>query len=452
MTISVPQSRLILNTFMAGLRNNLAAANLIDWEIHTREMNDRNGFVVSEQVGPEYTITETTGAVANLSGGVQDTVFGAQTFTLNKTFGLSMGAEDLEMITDLGSARRSKALNNGIARLATRIDGHIMQVAAQAFPWSTGTWGTAIDDPSEVATARTRLAEASIESDNDLATVITHGDAAGLAKYIYNDNAALASEGSRAMRRGWNGMIFGIPVKATNQLGAITTGTRDGSGTVAGASQNKDYTAVADAGSNAGYYMTQIFNVAGMGSLATVKAGEVFTISSGTAVNSWDADLGRSRGFAQQFVVVEDAVADTSGALALRIFPAIIVGDGTTATGSGGVNNAHRTVTAAPDNGATVTFLGSASTTYIPRIMFRKDAVVAHSAPLIMPYTGQGFRRSLASAQRDSERNGGAPPLMPRLWLFSDPLTGAHKARIDVFVQAQARDRWAGVKFFGTSG
>ena len=61
-----------------------------------------------------------------------------------------------------------------------------------------------------------------------------------------------------------------------------------------------------------------------------------------------------------------------------------------------------------------------------------------------MPYTGQGFRRSLADANRD-----GVAPIVPRLWLYSDADKGIHKARIDVFVQAQARDRWRGIKFFG---
>ena len=445
MTITVPQARLILKSVMAGLRNNLASADLIDWETHSAEMNDRNGFLVSEQVGPEYVITETEGAVKDLSGGVQDTVFGSQSFTLNKVFGLSLGASDIESITDLGAARKARALNNGIARLASKIDYHIFETAVKAFPFSTGTWGTALDDPDEVATARTRLAEASIESDMGITGVLTHADRQGLAKYIYNDNASLASEGSRAMRRGYAGMLAGIPQKTSNQLGRITTGTRT-NGTVAGANQNVNYADVADSGNNAGYYLTQTFNVAGLGAGGTVKAGEIFSITSGTAVYGFDPEIGENRPYQQQFVVVADATADTAGAATLRIFPAMIIGDGTTSTGSGGVNNAHRTVSNAPDNGATVTFLGTASTTYTPRLMFQKDAIVAHSAPLIMPYTGQGFRRSLADAERD-----GQAPLMPRLWLFSDPLTGAHKARIDVFVQAQARDRWKGVKFFGTA-
>lgn len=441
MAITVPQSRLILRAIMSTLRNNLAASDLIDWEVHSAEMNDRNGFVVSEQVGPEYVITETSGAVQDLTAGVQDTVFGSQTFTLNKVFGLSMGASDIESITDLASARKARALNNGVARLASRIDAHIFGVAARSYPFSVGTWGTDLDDPNEFAAARTRLAEASLESDDGLNGVITHRDKQGLARYIYNDNASLASEGQRAMRRGFSGMLDGIPLKASNQLGRITTGTRT-NGTIAGAAQNVNYSAVADSGSNAGFYMTQTLNLAGLGAGGTIKAGEVFSIAN---VNAYDPEIPGVRPFAAQFVVVADATADGAGAATVRIFPAIIVPVGGAVTGDNAVNTAHATVDAAPANGAVVTFQGSASTAYTPRMMWKKESLVAHSAPLILPYTGQGFRRSLADAERD-----GVAPLMPRLWFYSDPNTGAHRCRVDIFIEAQVRNRWQGIKFFGT--
>lgn len=437
MAISAPQSLLIIKSIMSTLRNNLAASDLVEWEMHSAEMNDRNGFVISEQVGPEYTITETTGAVADLTSGVQDTVFGSQTFTLNRVFGMSLGASDIEHVTSFDKARNARALNNGVARLASRIDAHVFDVAAKAFPFSTGDWGTDITDPEEFAQARTKLAEASIESDMDLNGVITHRDRQKLAKFIYTDNASLSSEGTRAMRRGFSGMLDGIPLKASNQLGRITTGSRT-NGAIAGAAQDVDYTAVADAGSNAGRYMTQTLDLDGLGAAGTVKAGEVFSIA---GVTAWDPEIGQARPFAAQFTVLADATADGVGAATVTIFPAIIV-----QTGTSTVNNAHATVDAAPANDAVVTWEGSASTTYTPRVMWKKEAVVAHSAPLILPYTGQGFRRTLAEAERD-----GQAPVMPRLWLYSDPNTGAHKARVDMFVEAQVRNRFQGIKFFGNA-
>jgi hypothetical protein len=382
--------------------------------------------------------------VANLTAGVQDTTFGAQTFTLNKVFGLSMGASDIESVTDLQSARKNKALMNGISRLASRIDYHIFDVAAKTFPLSVGDWGQDIDTPNEFASARTRLALASLESDMDINAVLTHTDHQNLAQYIYNDAPALSSESSRAMRNGFRGMLDNIPIKASNQLGRITTGTRTTSGgvTVASANQDVDYSAAADAGSNAGFYMTQEITLATTAG-QTVLEGEIFEIA---GVNAFDPEIEQNRGYLQQFTVVTGGTAGSNGEVTLRIYPAIIVGGGTAVSGANGVNRAHATVDAAPASGAAVTFEGTASTVYIPRLMFKKEAVVCHSAPLIMPYTGQGFRRSLAEAERD-----GTAPLMPRLWFYSDPNTGAHRCRVDMFVQAQARRRDMGVKFFGVS-
>lgn len=443
MTITVPQSRLILKTIMSTLRNNLVSSDIIEWETHSTEMNDRNGFIVSEQVGPDYVITETTGAVANLTSGVQDTTFGAQTFTLNKVFGLSMGASDIESVTDLQSARKNKALMNGISRLASRIDYHIMDVATKTFPLSVGDWGQDIDTPNEFASARTRLALASLESDMDISAVLTHTDHQNLAQYIYNDAPALSSESSRAMRVGFRGMLDNIPIKASNQLGRIACGSRTATGsvTVASANQDVDYSAAADAGNNAGHYMTQLITLAGTNG-QTINEGEVFEIA---GVQAWDPEIEQLRGYNQQFTVVTGGTI-ASGTVSIRIYPAIIVGGGTAVSGANGVNRAHATVDAAPASGAAVSFEGTASTTYIPRLMFKKEAVVCHSAPLIMPYTGQGFRRSLAEAERD-----GTAPLMPRLWFYSDPNTGAHRCRVDMFVQAQARRRDMGIKFFGVS-
>ena len=443
MTITVPQSRLILKTIMSTLRNNLVASDIIEWEMHSTEMNDRNGFVVSEQVGPDFVITETDGAVADLTSGVQDTVFGAQTFNLNKVFGLSMGASDIESVTDLQSARKNKALMNGVARLASRIDYHIMDVATRSFHLSTGEWGQSIDTPNEFASARTRLALNSLESDMDINAVLTHVDHQQLAQFIYNDNAALASEGSRAMRVGFRGLLDNIPIKATNQLGRIVTGSRIAAGdiTVSGAGQNVDYVAAADSGTNAGQYLTQNITLAGTNG-ATINPGEVFEIA---GVEAFDPEIEQNRGFTQQFTVLDGGTI-AGGVVTVRIYPAIIVGGGSAVTGSAANNRAHATVDAAPANGAAVTFFGNPSTTYIPRLMFKKEAVVCHSAPLIMPYTGQGFRRSLADAGRD-----GTAPLMPRLWFYSDPNTGAHRCRVDMFVQAQPRGRSMGVKFFGVA-
>jgi hypothetical protein len=73
----------------------------------------------------------------------------------------------------------------------------------------------------------------------------------------------------------------------TQQLSNITPGTRT-NGTVSGANQNVNYSAVAVSGAP-GQYMTQTINLAGLGAAGTVKDGEVFTIAN---VFAYDNRLG----------------------------------------------------------------------------------------------------------------------------------------------------------------
>ena len=141
------------------------------------------------------------------------------------------------------------------------------------------------------------------------------------------------------------GMLDGIPIKATNQLGRITTGDRTSAAAVNGAAQNVNYSAAADAGDNAGFYMTQTLAIDGLGANATIADGEVFTIA---GVEAYDPEISQNRGFLQNFVVVGGATASAGGAATIRIFPAIIVDDGSSVTGANAVNRAHATVSAAP--------------------------------------------------------------------------------------------------------
>src|SRR5688500_1280414 len=104
-TITVNQQSLVLNAFAAYFQNNLLAKDLVTWKQYDSEMNDRNGLKVVEQVGPRYNVTRTTSGVADLTAGVQDTVFGSEIFTVQDVFGSSMGWGDFVKIRDINDAR-----------------------------------------------------------------------------------------------------------------------------------------------------------------------------------------------------------------------------------------------------------------------------------------------------------------------------------------------------------
>ena len=131
-TVTVDQAKLVLNAFASVFQNNLTSAEAVTWKQYDTEMNDRNSLTVSEQVGPRYAVNTTTSGVADLSSGVQDSVFGSEQFTVNKTFNTSMGWGDFVKIRDIGDARESTAIRNAATNLAETIDLYILGVAQKA--------------------------------------------------------------------------------------------------------------------------------------------------------------------------------------------------------------------------------------------------------------------------------------------------------------------------------
>lgn len=416
-TNTVDQSRLVLNAFAATFQNNLLAADLVTWKQFDGEMNERNGLKVSEQVGPRYLVTHTTGGINDLSGGVQDSTFGSETFSVNDVFGSSMGWGDFAAIKDIGDARESEALKAAATQLAEQIDGYILGVAALAANNEVGTAGNNVATYADVITGYTRLKKEGVD-DSDLRMVLSYDDkqALGTSVVAYTATDSLSTE---TFRKGFTGEIAGLPTMFTQQLSAITPGTRT-NGAVNGANQNKNYKDVAISTTN-GQYLTQTIAADGFGANATIKDGEVFTIA---GVYAWDNRKQQILPHLQQFRVVGDTVADGTGAVAaLRIFPAIIIGDTNN-------NSAHRTVSAVPADNAVITWRGTASTAYTPRLIIQKPAIVVNTADLITPASDTAKRVALTKV-----------PMSVRMWRHSDFATGAHSIRFDCALTANVRDR-----------
>jgi hypothetical protein len=423
-TITVDQSKLVMNAFAATFQNNLVCKDVVSWKQYDSEMNDRNGLTVVEQIGPRYDITQTVDGVVDLTAGTQDTVFGSEQFKVNRTFGSSMGWGDFVKIRDIGDARESTAIANAATNLAEKIDAYILGVAALASNNWTGTPGNNVNNLGSIASAYTRLKEEGVD-DADLRAVLTYADRQALSETIVA-YPATDSLSTSNFRKGFEGEVNGIPTMFTQQLPALTVGTRvAASGTINGAAQNVNYKAVA-VSSAPGRYLTQTISVTGLAATATLKAGEVFTMA---GVNAYDNRLGASLGRLQQFTVIDDATASAGAIAALRIFPALIV----PGSGTGGdiqVNRAHATVDSAPAGGAALVFLGVASTAIKPRMILQKQAIVVNTAPLIMPASGTAASKALTKV-----------PLTVRMWQDSNFNTGAHNVRFDVALTANVRDR-----------
>lgn len=99
----------------------------------------------------------------------------------------------------------------------------------------------------------------------------------------------------------------------------------------------------------------------------TIKAGQVFTI--GDDVFDVHPETKVSTGVLKQFTVT----ADATGAGDLTITPAIIS------------SGPHQNVSAIPDDGDVLTFLGAASTAYKQSLLFQKGFACMGTADLVLP-------------------------------------------------------------------
>lgn len=424
--VTSEQARKVLNVFAVLLENNLVTREAVTWKLRDDEFADTNRLEYVEQRGPRYNTTETVGGVADLTTGVQSTVFGSERYLVDRTYGSSMGWGDFVKMRDVGEMRESEAMTNSVTNMAEKIDFAIMAAAARASNNWVGTPTNNIANLQDVMRSTTRLMEEGVAK-NDVRLLLAPIDRETLSVYLtgLNSTDGLATG---AFREGFTGNIDGVPAMFTQQLSSIANGTRT-NGAVNGATQNVNYRAVAVSPAQ-GQFCTQTINADGFGAGATIAAGEVFTIAGVFAYdNRKAAPVVPSR--LQQFTVVTAATADGAGAVAgLRIFPAIIV----PATGADafiqGENSAHATVTAAPADNAVVTWVGAASAVNTPRLLLQKQAIRVNTATLPTPSVGIAIRRSLRTI-----------PLSVRMWEWSDPATGRHSVRFDTALTVNIHDR-----------
>lgn len=403
-TVTVDQAKLVLNSFAAIFQNNLLSKDLVTWKKFDGEMNDRNGLTVVEQVTPDYTTTFTTNGVANLTSGVQDSVFGSEQYKLDQTINSSMGWGDFVKIRDIGAARESEALKAAALRLAHDIDAHILRYVALASNNWLGDGNTVNSTWAHLARGVTRLKNEGV--DDDYVAVLGYDDWEALGSAVLADNASLTDIGEGVYRDGFSGKVAGIPTRFTQQLPSFTVGTRTATAALTNgtAESATTYEDVAISGAP-GQHKTQLLTIdIGLGT-ETVVDGDVFTIAD---VYAYDNRAKKALPHLQQFRVVGNAAA-VGGIVSARIYPAIIT------------SGPHQTVAQAAANTAVVTFVGAPDAVLHPRILVNKKAVVVNTADLIMPATGEGMRKALTKI-----------PLSVRMWKHSDFNTGAHSIRFDV--------------------
>jgi len=246
-----------------------------------------------------------------------------------------------------------RVLKPRVSQLASSIDADVAN-AYQGIFASVGTPGTVPSTSLVLLQGQQKLNEAAAPMSPRYATVNPAANA-GLVegmKGLFNPVSTI----SRQFKSGLMGEgILGYDEMAMSQsIKQHTTGTRTGAHTVTTTVSAQGATTIAITGTG-----TQ-----------TIKKGDVFTIANVFAVNPQTRE---STGSLQQFVATADATA-SGGAYTVSVSPAIYTS-----------GQALATVDSFPQSGATVTFLGSASTQYPQNLLYHKDAIAFATADLVMP-------------------------------------------------------------------
>lgn len=417
---SQPQLALVTDAICAAMENNLFASKMLRWmDKSESKISPTNRFQVIERVPPRFNMRTWTGAISDITAAQQDTALGAEIYALNSGVTLDYTFDDFAGIRDEDSALKNDRLRAIGQNAGEKVDAQLLSSTMLAGNNWTGTPGTAVNDIDAILDGYVRLKEEGVP-DGEMFAVLPYSDMSILGKYMAETIRPAADSQAAILNTFGNNSkvkeLAGMKVMFTQQVPSFVTGTRT-NGTVAGAAQNVNYTAVAQSTTTNGRFLTQTINISGLGANATINDGEVFTIA---GVNAWDNRKGASMGRLQQFRVVGNTVADGAGlATGMRIFPAIIVQNGTL-TGDLGVNNANATVSAAPANLAVVTWVGAASSTFVQRAVIGRGVGRVISATLEDLPSGENASRKMKSV-----------PLTLRAHRFSNGNTGVSITRFD---------------------
>lgn len=284
--------------------------------------------------------------------------------TLTTQFGVDFqfSSQELTLIVDEFGERYT---DPAAATIANKIDfDGLAQVVNVAN--NVGTVGTLPNDISYLLNAGVKLDNEATPRDGKRTAVwdpATNGSMVKSAAGLLNPSVKIGEQYESGI---FSPTALGFDIGMDQNVNVLTTGTRT-NGTVSGANQT---------GST--------LNVTGLGAGGTVNAGDTFVLQAVFGVNPQNR---QTTGVQRQFVVTAAATADGSGNAALSIFPPI---------NTAASNQQYQTVTAGPNNAATVTWDVAASTQYVANVAYHKSAFTLATADLedVAQYGAWASRRN----------------------------------------------------------
>ena len=292
------------------------------------------GSTLDVRIPPKYLASRSEGLVLN------DSTETKRTLTIGYAHvGMEFNHTDLLLsINDF----KEQFLNSAIATLANLIDLDGCQRYEDVFNLVGTIGGGAPAALTTYQTARAKMIEEAVPQDMSWTMAIN----AAMEETIINDLRGLFHSGPELANQYKEGQMrraIGYDWVTDMNMFVHTAGTRDNTTPVTNGANQTGTSLICD----------------GLDAGATIKKGDVFTITGMNAVNPQSR---QSTGRLRQFVVTADATADGGGNVTLSIYPAI------SASGK------DQTVTALVGDGVALTFNGAASAAGAQGLAFQKDA------------------------------------------------------------------------------
>ena len=276
------------------------------------------------------------------------------TVSTQKHIGVNFTSAELTMQLDDFAER---VLKPRVSQLAASVDADVANAYKSIYN-SVGTPGTTPATSLVLLQGQQKLNEFATPMDQRYATVNPAANA-GLVegmKGFFNPTGTI----SRQFKSGMMGEgVFGYDeVNMSQSIVQHLTGSRSTSDTIV-----VNGTVTTQGAST--------INLSGGTGSATINAGDVFTIAGVYAVNP---QTRQTTGSLQQFVVTAANVASSGSWTSVQVSPAIYT-----------ASQALATVDSFPQNGAAITFLGAANTSYPQNLIYQKNAITLGTADLLMP-------------------------------------------------------------------
>ncbi len=342
---------------------------------------------------------------------VQDQNESTQTITVATQDGVDMRFNSAELSLEVDNpsavdAFSKRYIEPAMAVMISGIDGDCLVQATKDTYNQVGTAGTVVGASSDITAlgnARAKMNQGLAPKDMNRALQI---DSITMAS-IVNGNKALFmpdSQIKKAFTEGFYGRSAMADFYENERTWSVTNGA-DVTGTTDAAAL------VTDGGSTVDMHTTV--------AVADQRVGQVFTIA---GVYACHPETKQSYGVLQQFVITAIGTSTTT------VSPAIVL----TGPKKNVVSSTSATLLTTDFNSQTVTFYGSASTSYRSNLMYHKDAFTFVSADLpLMDDAAKCVRKSLDG-------------LSVRVWMASDIRNDELLLRIDMLYGFKTiRPAWA---------